>query len=635
MEEEGGLDSGLEANVAAQDQSQAQAPGGNEVQKQKQNEEEFLRACYLGKDAEVEALATACGTSRVQHARDKKQRHALHLASSSGKTSVVRTLIARYACDADVEDKDGRVPLHFAASQGYTETVSCLCTFGRAWVDLSDGQDDTPLHLAARQGHAETCLELIEQGASSHARNSNGLTPIGEGVIAGHLTVVEALGDLDKACLLDRPNSFSLLHLACGQSQPEVASYLLKKVPSLLDDTHNPQRLSPLHSSVMVRSLPCVRVLIQGGCSLNLQDGNGNSALDLLEEEPCIMNDSEMDISEIDNGIRTMMLQTSSKVSAKSFKGESNAAMMTSAGKKKAEQTNKVVPFLHHLAQELKQCGENHLQQRDVLLVLARKYATDLQGLEACLSKGFPSEKIGGKKKVEVVSALAQSIAEVERIEKALEVLRTLKAAHEDDDIQDALRDPDLKRRLKETNDRENLRKVLMSEEFGMSPRVQSKLQGLRVFFTSRGFTSNAFSKEIIVEAGQEDSVKLEDEKRIKKLEKTMRSVAEKTCQAILGVMGNVGPRETFALEQERRDDKRRTSTSEEDTTALEERGAFAKQEMWAAFKRQMMLSCISLLFTVVLWWMFKKAGKFEIPFDSGMVESIESQSHGAEFDEL
>ena len=162
MEDEGGLDRGVEDQVAAQ--NQAQAPGGNEAQKQKQNEEEFLRSCYLGKEAELEALATACGTSRVQHARDKKQRHALHLAASNGKTGVVRTLIARYACDADVEDKDGRVPLHFAASQGYTETVSCLCTFGRAWVDSSDGQDDTPLHLASRQGHAETCLELIQQG---------------------------------------------------------------------------------------------------------------------------------------------------------------------------------------------------------------------------------------------------------------------------------------------------------------------------------------------------------------------------------------------------------------------------------------------------------------------------------------
>ena len=110
------------------------------------------------------------------------------------------------------------------------------------------------------------------------------MTPIGEGVIAGHLTVVETLGNQDKACLLDRPNSFSLLHLACGQSQPEVASYLLRKVPSLLDDTHNPQRLSPLHSSVMVRSIACVRILIEARCSLNLQDVNGNSEFNRMSE---------------------------------------------------------------------------------------------------------------------------------------------------------------------------------------------------------------------------------------------------------------------------------------------------------------------------------------------------------------
>merc|ERR1711985_88504 len=104
------------------------------------------------------------------------------------------------------------------------ETVNCLCTFGKAWVDSSDNQDDTPLHLAARAGHTATCVELVDQGASGHGRNGRGLTPVGEAVVGGHAETVLALGDQNPVCLQDRPKGFSLLHLACGQSKPEVVS---------------------------------------------------------------------------------------------------------------------------------------------------------------------------------------------------------------------------------------------------------------------------------------------------------------------------------------------------------------------------------------------------------------------------
>ncbi len=268
------------------------------LQKNKKDEEELLRLCYLGREADLEALAGSAGAARVQLARDKKQRQGLHLAASNGKTATVRALIARYTCDADAEDEDGRVPLHFAAIQGHSDTVACLCMFGRAWVDSSDNQDNTPLHLAARMGHTLTCLELLDQGASGHGRNAKGLTALGEAVIAGHPETVEALGERDFAFLQDRPKSFSLLHLACGQSRAEVASYLIGKVPSLLNDTHNPQRLSPLHTSVMARSAACVQVLIQAGCKADLQDSNGDTAMDFLDADSCLSGEQSANAAE-------------------------------------------------------------------------------------------------------------------------------------------------------------------------------------------------------------------------------------------------------------------------------------------------------------------------------------------------
>ena len=599
------------------------APTQESVQKQKKNEEELLRLCYLGRNDELAHQATICGTARVQEARDKKQRIGLHFAASNGKTETVRALIARYACDADAEDEDGRTPLHFAASQGHTDTASVLCTFGRAWVDSSDSQDDTPLHLAARTGHTLTCLELLEQGASPHARNSKGLTPIGEAVVGGHLDTVSSIGDWDSACLLDRPKSFSLLHLACGQSRHNIASYLVTKVPNLLNDTHNPQRLSPLHSSVMVRSLPCVEALIGARCQPNLQDGSGRTPLDLIDEEPCVSSQevAERNLEEEEARIKDMLIRNKSIFGASLSQSQATTKALEGGNHAKAQKSaqshdQRRPSFLLQLAEELKACGGSFDKQKEVLLQLAKRYSGDTAALERCLGQGF-SNGSEDQKKIDVVAAVAKTIAEMDRIDKGLEVLRTLKAAHEDDAIQDALRNSALKAALAESNrSREELRAMVMAQDRGgISPLIQNKLHGLQVFFTSRGFTPTAFSKEIAVEPGKESQARRQDEERIEKLERTMRSVTESSIKALLK-FSEIQEGQSEAVQSVQAEAPVAAKTdAEAGTPSQAKTGATVRAEIWQACKRQVLLSLLSLVCTLALMWVLRRSGRLDMDF--------------------
>jgi len=625
-------------------EDEVKAPTQESLSRQKKDLEEVLRLCYLGKDEDIARQATVCGATRVPLAKDKQGRGGLHFAASNGKTSTVRVLIARYACDADVEDGDGRTPLHFAAVQGHTETVSVLCTFGRAWVDSSDSQDDTPLHLAARLGHASTCLELLEQGASPHARNNKGLTPIGEAVVGGHVEAVSAIGDKDFACLQDRPKSFSLLHLACGQSRDLVASYLLGKVPGLLNDTHNPQRLSPLHSSVLVRSAACVEVLIGAKCEVNLQDAKGNTPLDLLSEEPCLSGDGS-GLGDVEGQIKEMLVRnTSSRRGSQqpgTFQGKgAHTQFRKGSGEPRAAGKANEVPFLEQLVGELKQCQGSFEKQRVILLGLSQKYSNDLKALENCLGRGYLVVGDEDKTKSDLVSAIAKSIGEMDRVEKALQVMKTLKAAHEDEDIQDALRDSKVKSQLHLTNDKERLRDMVMSEDFGISKEIQNKLHGLRVFFTSRGFTPSAFTKEIAVEQGKEKEVQLLDEERIKKLEGTMDDFAETAVKALFsfasvqkggeaGTEAVVTPSSTTSANP--------TSKVGDEQDEPERRGT-TKEEIWQACKRQMLLSLVSLVCTFLLMWVLRRSGSFDFTPqgpDAQITGSADGQASDSMFDEL
>ena len=109
----------------------------------------------------------------------------LHLAAHVGHLKVVRLLIERHV-DIEAASAEGYTPLHMAAEGGHSDVIRALCDEGHASVQATTVRGTTPLHWAAFHGHARTFMLLLARGASLHAQDSEGETP---------LTLVEGRGD--------------------------------------------------------------------------------------------------------------------------------------------------------------------------------------------------------------------------------------------------------------------------------------------------------------------------------------------------------------------------------------------------------------------------------------------------------
>ena len=191
---------------------------------------------------------------------------------------------------------------------------------------------------------------------------------------------------------------------------------------------------------------------------------------------------------------------------------------------------------------------------------------------------------------------------------------------------------------------------MVMAQDRGeISPLIQNKLHGLQVFFTSRGFTPTAFSKEIAVEPGRESQARRQDEERIEKLERTMRSVTESSIKALLkfSEIQEAGQSEAVQSVQAEAPVAAKTE-AEAGTSSQAKTGATVCAEIWQACKRQVLLSLLSLVCTLALMWVLRRSGRLDIDFSDfpaaeeaptlGSAEGVDPGAYsagGTTFDEL
>lgn len=105
--------------------------------------------------------------------RNAKDESPLMIAALKGQTEMVRKLIAR---DADV-NKPGWAPLHYAATGGHLEIMALLLEH-HAFIDAESPNGTTPLMMAAHYGSPAAVKLLLDAGADTRMRNSQGLTAI-------------------------------------------------------------------------------------------------------------------------------------------------------------------------------------------------------------------------------------------------------------------------------------------------------------------------------------------------------------------------------------------------------------------------------------------------------------------------
>ena len=107
-------------------------------------------------------------------------------------------------CAADAVDHELRSCLHLAATTGSTSVVKALLEAG-ANINIKDRQGRTPLADCIREGHRELALMLIEAG---------GGLEYDEATAAGELCELARCGDVEKMRLI-----------LDGKSDPNAADY--------------------------------------------------------------------------------------------------------------------------------------------------------------------------------------------------------------------------------------------------------------------------------------------------------------------------------------------------------------------------------------------------------------------------
>jgi ankyrin repeat protein len=144
-------------------------------------------------------------------------------------------------------------------------------------------------------GDFEEVKEMLEEDPSlANARSLDGMSAVLAAMYHGHpgiaqliiahgaqLNIFEAaaVGRLDcvreilneSPELIDAiaPDGFQPLGLACFFGHAEVAAHLLERGAAVDSPSHNPMKVTPLHSAVAARSLEITRLLLEHGAPVN------------------------------------------------------------------------------------------------------------------------------------------------------------------------------------------------------------------------------------------------------------------------------------------------------------------------------------------------------------------------------
>jgi hypothetical protein len=97
---------------------------------------------------------------------------ALHLASSNGRTEIVRALLEK---GADVKAEDN-TKCAFSCGLCWTNAACTRwqgCARFACWPSVSAPSRNTALHLASRNGHAANVKALLDKGAAVNAENND------------------------------------------------------------------------------------------------------------------------------------------------------------------------------------------------------------------------------------------------------------------------------------------------------------------------------------------------------------------------------------------------------------------------------------------------------------------------------
>jgi len=207
----------------------------------------------------------------------------LNAALGAGHLDIALFLLDR---GADEENGGWKTGLYSASSRGYADVVRSLINrvadlnaICKEYQDDEDGNDvkSTPLHVAIRQGHRDVAILLIERGADTETRGSNGQTALYVASPRGYTDVVLSLidhgADLNAICQDHDENGFDLkwtpLHVAIQNELRDIVILLLEHGADT--ETRGMWDETALYLASSRECADIVRQLLSHGADLNVE----------------------------------------------------------------------------------------------------------------------------------------------------------------------------------------------------------------------------------------------------------------------------------------------------------------------------------------------------------------------------
>ena len=219
---------------------------------------------------------------------------ALHAASLEGQDESVELLLAAGA-NVHARDMEASMPLHLVAQRevGGARVVELLVRAGAnvsARMETENSKSVTALHLAANKGNIGVVEALLEAGASLHAKDKIGRTPLVAAIAKGTAAMVALLLKRGASAKEFRSAfNFTALHFAAGQGKQDIVDVLVGPGEMEIDAVDNRiSRATALHYAAgeVWLCLPCSDLIREGTPFVAAGKGNVKGVKALLRHKP-------------------------------------------------------------------------------------------------------------------------------------------------------------------------------------------------------------------------------------------------------------------------------------------------------------------------------------------------------------
>lgn len=197
----------------------------------------------------------------------------------------LKNATARYGPGGD-EPNSGRGRIHYAVIHNKKNLLRNLKNRGADIEMTLNGK--TPLMLAVEANKPEMIEELCTLGADVNKRVDNGETALHLAVLYGNFKIVNLLLDCGADPTIGAGTIMTPLHNAAFNGNEQMMALLLRRgaAPAINAKSMSlAGQQAPIHVAVGAGCLGCVKLLVQAGADVNLQNRGEQTPFEMAEEE--------------------------------------------------------------------------------------------------------------------------------------------------------------------------------------------------------------------------------------------------------------------------------------------------------------------------------------------------------------